>query len=225
MLKISTHTHPRRLVEGLLSETLDEIQAKSRLPPEEYARHKRAFLSKDDCISKSSIKYSFMSAALFHSNYPASECRLNVDEHYITVISPAKDFFETLPHNDSELYDELFGGIKHELQEAQVPVEFEDMEMPSRFQCAGSYYQLTQVIYRQTLVHGTLTKVVLVAPSCKLTLFDSSLKDTYTTAVTVDIPVNGTFLCSQGRLPTCSMSKATTKSPQLRFAIDGSEVT
>lgn len=227
-LKVSTRTHSLPLVTNILSGILDHIIANSSKDThsnskDNHSKTRKAFLSDHDCINKSALRYTLQSASLFVESVPASECRLNNNENYQTTISPAKDFdpMESL-NITNQLYPQLAEAVKQKLNLAQVPILFTNTtDVPPDFLCTGDFYQLTQVVFRQTLLHATLQLVVLVPPHCMFTPLDSRLRDTYSTVETIDIPVNGTFECVKGRLSTCSMAKSTTKSPL--FKLSGSE--
>lgn len=219
LFKISARTHPSWTVSSLLLEKYKEIGALSSTP-DQYLPKAQALAANDACIEKSCFRYKLESALLAESTHPASECRLNRDEYYVTIVSPLTNFHNSLHKPANEIESGLHDNLKLYMAKVLPEIEFSDfLNLDYDFQCRGGHYELTQVVLQQTVVKASIKLQVSVPPECSFSNFDPRLGDEYTAMMETEVPVNASFVCVKGRSRDCSMRNAVSSLPKLTYPL------
>lgn len=213
LFKISSRTHPPSLVSSLLLSKYREVGTQSG----QSLSKAQALAYSDVCAEKTCFRYVLESARVVELTHPASECRLNRDDYYQTVVTPLSQIDASLNGGKTEVEEELSEKLKLYLSTVRSEIVFSDFtDLDYDLQCYGDHYELTQVVLEQTSVIASLKLHVNVPSECSFSHFDSRLGDDYTSLVDIELPVNGSFVCSKGRSPHCSMRNAVTTLPKYR---------
>lgn len=210
LFKISSRTHPSSLVSSLLLSKYRQIGSGTNLSKA------LALAASGTCSENTCFRYVLESARLAQLSVPASECRLNRDDSYQTVILPSSHIQDSF-HDDNEIDLELKGKLKSYLLEVLPGLVFSDFaDLDYGLQCYGDHYELTQVVLQQTVVVANLKLHVSVPTECSFSQFASHVGNEYTSLVEIELPVNGTFVCTSGRSAHCNMRNAIDTFPKLR---------
>lgn len=210
LFKISSRTHSPSLISSLLLTKYKEAGSGTNLSKAQ------ALALTESCSNNAVFRYVLESAQIAQTSVPASECRLNRDDYYQTVILPLSHFQASL-YDDNEVDEELRQRLRNFLLEVLPGLTFSNFtELNYGLECYGDHYELTQVVLKQTVVKAALKLHVSVPPECSFSQFASHLENDYTTLVEIELPVNGSFVCTTGRSEHCSMKNAIATLSKLR---------
>lgn len=202
LFKISSRTHSPSLISSLLLTKYKEIGSGTNLSKAQ------ALALTETCSNNAVFRYVLESAQVAQTSVPASECRLNRDDYYQTVILPLS-YFQASLYDDNEVDEELRQRLRSFLLEVLPGLTFSNFtDLNYELECHGDHYELTQVVLKQTVIKAALKLHVSVTPECSFSQFASHLENDYTTLVEIELPVNGSFVCTTGRTEHCSMKNA-----------------
>lgn len=209
LFKISSRTHPSSLVSSLLLSKYRQIGSGTNLSKA------LALAASGTCSENTCFRYVLESARLAQLTVPASECRLNRDDSYQTVILPSSHIQDHFDEDDI-VNLELKNKLRLYLLEVLGLVFSDFADLDYGLQCYGDHYELTQVVLQQTIVVANLKLHVSVPTECSFSQFASHIGNEYTSLVEIELPVNGTFVCTSGRSAHCNMRNAIDTFPKLR---------
>lgn len=209
LFKISSRTHPSSLVSSLLLSKYRQIGSGTNLSKA------LALAASGTCSENTSFRYTLESARLAQLTVPASECRLNRDDSYQTVILPSSQI-QDIYIDDDIVNLELKNRLRLYLLEVSGLVFSDFADLDYGLQCYGDHYELTQVVLQQTIVVANLKLHVSAPTECSFSQFASHIGNEYTSLVEIELPVNGTFVCTSGRSAHCNMRNAIDTFPKLR---------
>ena len=176
------------------------------------------------CVQDSVVTYHTKSLELVEREFAASECRLNVNENYVSVLRPTSGVHQEIQDDYVRLRNPLYTEIEHTIMAKvedhprNLDIDFYSFEaLNYDLECPVAYFEIAQVKLSQLALEVCLEKSVKIAPSCGFKSLDPTFDGSLTAEERLYIPVNGTFHCVNGRSPTCRRSLAQASNAHYRL--------
>ncbi|KAK6463942.1 hypothetical protein DFJ63DRAFT_311241 [Scheffersomyces coipomensis] len=222
ILQVSTKTHDRQLIYDKLQ------QSYQRLFGLNSNHHAVLHLSNSDsinnersCLENSNIKYYLKNVQLVNQDFEASECRTNLNNQYQSILQPTFNVhqfvhFSSTDQIMNQLQSNLIVEFAHhdKLQQFKF-FQFQDLNYD--LQCLVDYNQLMQVKLRENLLEANLEIVIEVADTCGFQKINDSFDGIVLESLKINIPINGTFYCHNGRSSTCTRVNANYKNSRFKL--------
>lgn len=224
--KVTTRTHDRSVVSALLYDIYSMVYNLNPRPNPNYLVNFESlalqYSGSDQCIHETAVRYYLSKLELKTKEFPASECRVNMNEQFQLAVCPQPNFHLLLRGKPLLLEAELNWKLQLYVEQLDNEVvkglRFRDCEnLNYDLSCAANYYELVQVMYEELVLDATLEVKALVPEKCSFELVNSKYATEFTYTKSVLIPVNGTFVCKHGRTPTCRMSTAVSKNARYKL--------
>lgn len=165
------------------------------------------------CIQDTEVSYYVKSIALNSKEYEASECRINLNQRYKAIVSPSLNIHEYIHMKDDSVLAHVESTLIEKFATMPKLSEFKWYQLSDlnyKLQCLIDYQDIGQVKLKEDIVEVELERVFDIPHSCGFNRYQKNDQSSirFTDTQTVQIPINGTFYCRNGRSSTCNRSKA-----------------
>lgn len=205
LLSLTTHSHGRSAILNIVHETYSKFIGHTAL----------ALGSKErNCLDNVRVTYHLLGANYSQVEYPASECRINMSLKFRAVVLPAFNIHSII-HRHQDPIDVQLSTIILKLSAANgIPHKplFDSLDLGH--ECVIEYQDLGQVMLVETVIQATLETSVTIPPQC---MFGNPENQVFLDTKVLNVPLNGTFTCKNGRSPTCNRIVADSSSPRYRI--------
>ncbi|WPK27487.1 hypothetical protein PUMCH_004876 [Australozyma saopauloensis] len=224
ILRLTANSHDKSIVSSILFEAYSEAYLLNAHAKANYITnfHSLAlqYTADDYCVDKTSIRYYVKSFAVDTKSYPASQCALNLNSRFSSILLPEEDFHENVHGTTDLLTYEL--EMRAELYILELPsfsFEFNDFDdLNYDLECFSEYYELMQVMYQEKVLTVNLQLQVTVPDQCTFKKlnpeFDTNFDQLFQT---VQLPMSGEFFCKSGTSVSCKMSMANTRNVRYKL--------
>lgn len=170
------------------------------------------------CVQNSYITYHTKDLQMIYEDLEASECRLNINDKFLAIINPTTQvhlkLHEEMLRKRNPLLTEIEQVIMFKFEDYPNPkfhipfYSFNDNQLNYDLDCPIKYFDIAQVKFRQLSLEVKLEKSIKIAPSCGFKFLDPEFDGSFSSIEVLNIPINGTFHCVNGRTSTCKRSIA-----------------
>lgn len=224
ILKVSTRTHDTDLVTSMLYDAYSEAYRMTEDSNENYITSFSSlalqYSADKYCVENSAFRYYIKSFTVEHMEYPSSQCALNLNTKFSSIILPEPEFHKFVHGTPDLLSFELETRAQRyilELDSFDFKFnQFDDLDYD--LECSSAYYELMQVMYKEKVLTVNLEVHTSVPSSCTFaklnpefdTLFDKA-------SYTLHLPMTGEFFCKSGSSVSCKMSMANTRNARYKL--------
>ncbi|EGV61450.1 hypothetical protein PSN45_000118 [Yamadazyma tenuis] len=194
----------------------------------DYAHAKLYIGDKDTekkCITGTEITFFVKGFEIVQKEYEASECRINLNPEYQVILSPTAGFSSFIHQYNDPLTKSVEMNLMKKFSGSKIPkigeIKFYNFHaLNSELECLVEYQEISQVKMKEWNLQVHVQEVIEVPESCGFQRFDKSFDGTFVEALEVNIPINGTFYCRNGRSSTCKKSTAEFSTPRYKLFRD-----
>lgn len=222
--KISVKTHEESLVSSMLYAFYTDAYNRNAKPSSSYIANYNSialqYTSDPYCVESSSIRYFIKSFTLGHNEYPASMCNLNLNNRFVSVVTPFPEFHETVRGTLDQIPAELLSLSRAYIEDLpDFSFQFYDFQnLNYDLECNNRYFELMQVMYLESVLEVNLQVLVTVPSKCSFKLLNADFDTIFDKGSTeVQIPVSGEFFCQAGKTPYCKKDNALKKNLNVRL--------
>lgn len=174
------------------------------------------------CLKGTEIFYFLKTMKTTIKLYDASECRINLNPQYQVILNPTENIQQFIHRVDDPVMKSLELKLIEKFNQDCIPgmlnLKFYDFDnLDYNVECLIEYRDIAQIKLQELNLEVEFQQVVKVPDECGFKKFDLEFDGTYASNVVVDIPINGTFLCQQGRTSSCK--KSTTLYSNARYKL------
>ncbi|RKP31885.1 hypothetical protein METBISCDRAFT_26188 [Metschnikowia bicuspidata] len=224
ILKLSVKTHERALITSMLLDAYSEAYSLNSEAFTNYITNFNSlalqYTANEYCVESSAIRYYIKSFSIDHKDYAASQCALNLNSHFSSIILPEHDFHTVVHGIADPLTEELDAKIRlYILDLPNFDFDFEQFgDLNYGLECYSGYSELMQVMYKEKVLTVNLQVLVTVPDQCTFSALNPEFDTTYDKIThTIQIPMSGEFYCQTGPSVTCTMSMANTRNSRYQL--------
>lgn len=219
MLKINSHNYNERLIYEKLQHAYESAYS---LP----STHAKLYLGDPAnyraCLRETEIKYYIKNFDILERQFEASECRINLNNDYQAIISPTINYESFLPETIDPVSKHLENKFIEKLDHFQIPflnkIDFYSFyDLNYDLQCLIDYQEIGQVKFNQKFLRVSMEEIYEIPDSCGFQNIDKEFTGKFNELVQIDIPINGTFYCKNGRSSTCKKAAAEYNNPRYKL--------
>lgn len=219
VLKISGNNYDKAVIYHQLQTAYEN---KYTLAPDNHAHLYLGNLETErQCIEHTVIKYYIKTLEFTNKEYEASECRINMNPQYQVVITPTIDL-EFLHNEPDPVIPHLQSKIIEKVSTLNIPrlsnIQFYDFGyLNYDLQCNIDYQDISQIKFDELNLKVTLQQIMTIPEQCGFDRIDKDFDGEFMQMVDLEVPINGTFYCKNGRSSTCKKAFAERSNPKYKL--------
>ncbi|KAK6455516.1 uncharacterized protein RJT20DRAFT_47708 [Scheffersomyces xylosifermentans] len=222
ILEITSRTHDRRLISQLLYKSYEEYLTlvSSNRSPMHVSNDK--INSDRECIENTVIRYFLKDIKYITKQYEASECRINTNNKYKSVLQPTPNIHVLVHETSDTIQKQLETKIELELQKNDKfkDTKFYNFEnLDYSIECLIGYQEIAQVKMEENDIEAMIEKIVEIPDACSFQKVKHDFDGKHYETIKIDLPLNGTLYCRRGRSSTCNRANSEYKNSRFKVPI------
>lgn len=224
ILKLSVRTHDRKLITSMLLDAYSEVYKLNSEAFLNYITNYNSlalqYTANEYCLGSSAIRYYIKSFSIDHKDYAASECALNLNSHFSSIILPEHGFHTAVHEIADPLTKELDAKTRQYILDLPTfDFQFEQFDdLNYGLNCYSGYSELVQVMYKEKVLTVNFQMLVTVPDKCSFSALNPEFDTTYDKITrSIEIPMSGEFYCQTGPSVTCTNSMANTRNSRYQL--------